>query len=156
VLAAFCQTSGFTEGSHHQPCSIEVSEGIEGILNAPGNAPCQSFENENAEKESMRPNVGEWLLVGNGANQNLTVCCACTKIDNIRLVAETRHMHVIIVGWIYVVFMIAVVSDSLVKGFIRFFFLGVIPVGLWMWMSWRKNSRARVAHESEENAERNQ
>jgi Flp pilus assembly protein TadB len=54
-------------------------------------------------------------------------------------------MYIIVIGWIYVVFMIAVVSDSLLKGFIRFFFLGVIPVGLWMWMSLRKARQQKEA-----------
>jgi hypothetical protein len=56
-------------------------------------------------------------------------------------------MHVIVIGWVYVVFMIAVVSDSVLKGFVRFFFLAVVPVGLWMWMSWRKNTRLRTKRE---------
>ncbi|MGL4231435.1 MAG: hypothetical protein ACRCWJ_08715 [Casimicrobium sp.] len=50
-------------------------------------------------------------------------------------------MHVIVIGWLYVVCMIAVVSDSVLKGLIRFFFLGAIPVGLWMWLSFRKAKR---------------
>jgi hypothetical protein len=50
-------------------------------------------------------------------------------------------MHILVIGWIYVVFMISVVSDSVAAGLARFFFLGVIPVGLWAWMSLRKAKR---------------
>jgi hypothetical protein len=50
-------------------------------------------------------------------------------------------MHVVVIAWIYVVLMISVVSDSLLKGVIRFLFLGAIPVGLWMWMSFRRAKR---------------
>ncbi len=58
-------------------------------------------------------------------------------------------MHVIVIGWLYVVVMIAVVSDSLLKGLIRFFFLGAIPVGLWMWVSFRRrHRRSEAANES--------
>ena len=39
-------------------------------------------------------------------------------------------MYVIAIGWLYVVVMIAAVSDSLLKGIIRFVFLGALPVGL--------------------------
>jgi hypothetical protein len=77
-----------------------------------------------------------------------------TKIDLPRAVCDTGSiaaslfltwllMHVIVIGWIYVVLMISVVSDSLLKGVIRFLFLGAFPVGLWMWMSFRKAKRRR-------------
>jgi hypothetical protein len=52
-------------------------------------------------------------------------------------------MHVIVIGWIYVVFMISVVSDSVVGGLVRFFFLAVIPVGLWAWIFLRRARRKR-------------
>jgi uncharacterized membrane protein len=51
------------------------------------------------------------------------------------------EMHVVVIGWLYVVVMIAVVSDSLLKAFVRFFFLGALPVGLWMWFTIQKRRR---------------
>ena len=44
------------------------------------------------------------------------------------------HVYVIAIGWLYVVTMIAAVSDSLLKGVIRFVFLGALPVGLLLWV----------------------
>lgn len=43
-------------------------------------------------------------------------------------------MYVIAIGWLYVVVMIAAVSDSVLKGVIRFVFLGALPVGLLLWV----------------------
>lgn len=58
-------------------------------------------------------------------------------------------MYIIAIAWLYVVVMIAVVSDSILKGVIRLLFLGVLPVGLWLWMSVRRH-RNRVAQAAEE------
>ena len=53
-------------------------------------------------------------------------------------------MVIIAIGWLYVVMMIAAVSDSLLKGVIRLLFLGVLPVGLLLWIKLRQH-RTRVA-----------
>ena len=56
-------------------------------------------------------------------------------------------MYVIAIGWLYVVVMIAAVSDSLLKGIIRFVFLGALPVGLLLWfklMRYRAREAERV------------
>jgi hypothetical protein len=58
-------------------------------------------------------------------------------------------MHVVVIGWLYVVVMISVVSDSVLKGIVRFLFLGAIPVGLWMWFTIQKRRRQIAAAESE-------
>jgi hypothetical protein len=58
-------------------------------------------------------------------------------------------MHVVVIGWLYVVVMISVVSDSVLKGVVRFLFLGAIPVGLWMWFSIQKRRRQIEAAENE-------
>jgi chorismate-pyruvate lyase len=50
-------------------------------------------------------------------------------------------MHVLVIGWLYVVVMISVVSDSVLKGMVRFIFLGAIPIGLWMWFTIQKRRR---------------
>lgn len=43
-------------------------------------------------------------------------------------------MYIVAIGWLYVVMMMAAVSDSLLKGVIRFVFLGALPVGLLLWI----------------------
>jgi type VI protein secretion system component VasK len=54
-------------------------------------------------------------------------------------------MHVVVIAWLYVVVMISVVSDSVLKGMVRFIFLGAIPVGLWMWFTIQKRRRQIAA-----------
>ncbi len=54
-------------------------------------------------------------------------------------------MHVLVIGWLYVVIMISIVSESVLKGVVRFLFLGVIPVGLWMWFTLQKRRRQMEA-----------
>ncbi len=61
-------------------------------------------------------------------------------------------MYVIAIGWLYVVVMIAAVSDSLLKGVVRFIFLGALPVGLLLWVKLmryraRQASRAQTAND---------
>ena len=53
-------------------------------------------------------------------------------------------MVIIVIGWLYVVMMIAAVSDTLLKGVIRFIFLGALPVGLWLWIKLKRH-QTRVA-----------
>jgi hypothetical protein len=53
-------------------------------------------------------------------------------------------MVIVALGWLYVVMMIAAVSDSLLKGVIRLLFLGVLPVALLLWIKLRQH-RTRVA-----------
>ena len=57
-------------------------------------------------------------------------------------------MYVIAIGWLYVVVMIAAVSDSLLKGVIRFVFLGALPVGLLLWVKLMRY-RAREAERAQ-------
>jgi Flp pilus assembly protein TadB len=54
-------------------------------------------------------------------------------------------MHVLMIGWLYVVVMISIVSESVLKGVVRFVFLGAIPVGLWMWFTIQKRRRQMEA-----------
>ena len=61
-------------------------------------------------------------------------------------------MIIVAIGWLYVVMMMAAVSDSLLKGIIRLLFLGVLPVGLLLWIKLR-SYRARVAATEEEKSE---
>jgi len=62
-------------------------------------------------------------------------------------------VYVIAIGWLYVVVMIAAVSDSLLKGVIRFVFLGALPVGLLLWVKLmryrtRQAERAQAAEDA--------
>lgn len=57
-------------------------------------------------------------------------------------------MYVIAIGWLYVVVMIAAVSDSVLKGVIRFVFLGALPVGLLLWVKLMRY-RAREAERAQ-------
>ena len=59
-------------------------------------------------------------------------------------------MIIILIGWLYVVMMIAAVSDTLLKGIVRLLFLGVFPVGLLLWIKLRRH-RSRVAAADEQN-----
>jgi type VI protein secretion system component VasK len=61
-------------------------------------------------------------------------------------------MIIIAIGWLYVVVMIAAVSDSLLIGIVRLIFLGVLPVGLLLWIKLR-GYRARAEAASEQNSE---
>ena len=61
-------------------------------------------------------------------------------------------MIIVAIGWLYVVMMIAAVSDTLLKGTIRVLFLGVLPVGLLLWMK-LKGYRTRSQAADEEKSE---
>ncbi|MBC7708890.1 MAG: hypothetical protein H7203_02435 [Rhizobacter sp.] len=61
-------------------------------------------------------------------------------------------MIIVAIGWLYVVMMMAAVSDSLLKGIIRLIFLGILPVGLLLWIKLR-GYRARAAAAEEEKTE---
>lgn len=57
-------------------------------------------------------------------------------------------MYIVAIGWLYVVMMMAAVSDSLLKGVIRFVFLGALPVGLLLWVKLMRY-RTREAERAE-------
>jgi hypothetical protein len=52
-------------------------------------------------------------------------------------------MIIVAIGWLYVVMMMAAVSDTLLKGVVRLLFLGVLPVALLLWIKLR-GFRARA------------
>ncbi len=54
-------------------------------------------------------------------------------------------MHIFIIGWLYVVIMIAIVSDSIIKGVLRFLLLGALPCGLYFWFMLRRRAAERDA-----------
>jgi type VI protein secretion system component VasK len=59
-------------------------------------------------------------------------------------------VYIIVIAWLYVIIMIAVVSDSVLKGVVRFLFLGALPVGLWFWMTMRRRRRVNEVSEVSE------
>ena len=61
-------------------------------------------------------------------------------------------MIIVAIGWLYVVMMMAAVSDSLLKGVIRLLFLGILPVGFLLWIKLR-GYRSRAAAAEEEKSE---
>ncbi len=63
-------------------------------------------------------------------------------------------MIIVAIGWLYVVMMIAAVSDTLLKGIVRLLFLGILPVGLLLWIK-LKGYRARAEAAAEAAAEEN-
>ena len=50
-------------------------------------------------------------------------------------------MYLILIGWLYVVLMLAVAQDSLVRTGIIVFFLGVLPTWLILWIVRRRHLR---------------
>lgn len=50
-------------------------------------------------------------------------------------------MYLILIGWLYVVLMLAVAQDSLVRTGIIVFFLGVLPTWLILWIVHRRHLR---------------
>lgn len=67
---------------------------------------------------------------------------------------ESEPMMIIVaIGWLYVVMMIAAVSDTLLIGIVRLLFLGVLPVGLLLWIklkSFRARAEAAEAREMDQ------
>jgi len=50
-------------------------------------------------------------------------------------------MYLILIGWLYVVLMLAVAQDCLVRTGIIVFFLGVLPTWLILWIVRRRHLR---------------
>ncbi|GAB7129455.1 hypothetical protein [Amantichitinum ursilacus] len=46
-------------------------------------------------------------------------------------------MYIVLIGYLYVIFMIAVTMGSVLKGVIFFFFLGFLPAWLIFWLKRR-------------------
>ena len=86
---------------------------------------------------------------GNGSNTNSHN--HGTEVTSTVANSPFRLMHIIAIAWLYVVVMIAAVSDSILKGVVRLLFLGVLPVGLMMWMSMRRH-RNRMERDAEQSA----
>lgn len=61
-------------------------------------------------------------------------------------------MYIILIGYLYVIFMIAAASGSLVKGGAFLFFLGLLPTWLVVWLK-RRGQVKRVAYLAEKRAD---
>lgn len=69
-----------------------------------------------------------------------------------KLYESEQVMVIVAIGWLYVVMMIAAVSDTWLKGIMRLLFLGVLPVGLLLWLKlkgYRARAEAAEAEKSE-------
>lgn len=44
-------------------------------------------------------------------------------------------MYIVAIGWAYVILMMAITSNSLIKGLMVVFFLGVLPIGLFIYVA---------------------
>ena len=69
-----------------------------------------------------------------------------------KLYESEPEMIIVAIGWLYIVMMIAAVSDTLLKGVIRLLFLGILPVGLLLWIKLH-GYRARAEAAAEEKSE---
>ncbi len=54
-------------------------------------------------------------------------------------------MYIIAIGWLWVVFMMALVETSLVAGVLTFFFYGLAPLALFLWLLGTPVRRRRSA-----------
>lgn len=52
-------------------------------------------------------------------------------------------MHIAVVGWSYVVFMMAITEDSVTAGIMTFFLYGVFPVTIILYITGSKGRRRR-------------
>ena len=60
-------------------------------------------------------------------------------------------MIIVAIGWLYVVVMIAAVSDTLLKAVVRVLFLGVLPIAILLWTrGLRRPKRREDGQESTE------
>ncbi|WP_170291355.1 hypothetical protein [Dechloromonas hortensis] len=52
-------------------------------------------------------------------------------------------MYIVAIGWLYVTLLVAANEPSIVAGIISFFFYGLLPCGLLLWISGSKVRRQR-------------
>lgn len=63
-------------------------------------------------------------------------------------------MHLIAIGWIYVVLMMSITEASIVAGVMTFLFYGLIPVSIILYLggSRRRRMRRKMAEEARRNS----
>ncbi len=72
-----------------------------------------------------------------------------TPIDALRTSDNTPEtpVYLVVIGWLYVVVMMAAVSDSILTALARLLFLGILPVVVLLWMGGLRRRRPRPAAE---------
>lgn len=53
-------------------------------------------------------------------------------------------MYIVAIGWAYVILMMAITSNSLIKGLMVVFLLGVLPIGLFIYVADASRRRSRA------------
>jgi hypothetical protein len=64
--------------------------------------------------------------------------------------AATILMHIVAIGWLYVVLMMSLTENSFVAGVMTFVFYGALPVGILWYLSGsgKRRARARAAQQA--------
>lgn len=57
-------------------------------------------------------------------------------------------MYIVAIGWLWVVLMMAVTERSLTAGILTFFFYGLAPLALFLWLVGTPARRRRLAREA--------
>ena len=65
-------------------------------------------------------------------------------------------MHIIAIGWLWVVFMMAITQKTIVSGVSTFIFYGLLPCGLLIYLLTTPARRKRMAQREAEEAAKNQ
>lgn len=58
-------------------------------------------------------------------------------------------MHLVVIGWIYVVLMMAITEETVVAGVMTFVFYGLLPVGIIVYLGGSRQRRLRRQMEEE-------
>ena len=59
-------------------------------------------------------------------------------------------MHLVAVGWSYVVLMMALTEESVTAGIMTFFFYGVLPLGIILYLGGASRRRRRIEQERQQ------
>jgi biotin transporter BioY len=79
------------------------------------------------------------------AAQHLSCQMFALRAQRFLVSLRFQFVHIFVIGWLYVVIMIAIVSDSILKGVLRFLLLGALPCGLYFWFMVRRRAAERNA-----------
>jgi hypothetical protein len=58
-------------------------------------------------------------------------------------------MHLVAIGWIYVVFMMSITEETIVAGVMTFLFYGLLPVAIILYLGGSRRRRIRKQMETE-------
>jgi hypothetical protein len=102
---------------------------------------------------------GELPEIGEMRGAELSSCGAANVMESSFAINREFAMYIIAIAWLYVVIMISIVSDSILKGVVRFLFLGALPMALLFWLNFRRrepNDSSAVVNEDSEQGNRNE